>query len=259
MDAYPSTLPREGFIEMQKPSIFIAHSTLDTKHGRVIRNLFEDRGHDALLFRLEQDMTQDYLENLIQREIQARDWLVVANSPNAQKSKWVPFEQAYARLREKPIYNVDLLRCPETTEDQELVTCLAPQIAEISRDLRAFLSYSFKDKVIAQQISSALEQVGYELWDDRQIRPMDDWRQVIEDAVRTTLEKGYMVVLLSANSSAYVHQDIDLAQKYQGRIIPCLIEPRIINIPPSLQNIQYVNFTDKPYDHALRQLIQAMR
>ncbi len=80
-----------------RATIFVAHSTYDLADARLVRNLFEDRDYDVLLLRLSQSMTDDFLGTLLQREIQARDWLVVVSSENVQRSSWVEFEETYAR------------------------------------------------------------------------------------------------------------------------------------------------------------------
>jgi hypothetical protein len=50
----------------RRATIFLAHSSADVDDERRIRNIFESLDHDVLLLKLSQQMTEKYLENLLQ-------------------------------------------------------------------------------------------------------------------------------------------------------------------------------------------------
>ena len=79
-------------------SIFISYSTQDETIARTIRNLFEERGHDALFLKLHQHMTEEFIMDLLRDEVKARDWMVTVDTQQAQQSNWVAFERAVAGI-----------------------------------------------------------------------------------------------------------------------------------------------------------------
>jgi len=245
----------------KKPSIFVAHSSVDIEDVRIVRNLLEKRGHNVLLLHLEQSMTHDYLEQLIREEIKARDWLVVLASENARRSRWVPFEEAYARLHEKPTFHVRHEECAKL-QDQLREDCFDHQVAEISRDVRIFVSHSWHDEEMALRLSRDLETEGYEVWNEvEQLHAGTNWAEQIKIAVEATLQRGFLIILVSAHSSTnpYVISDLQLAFAEPERIIPCLIEPSPRFLPPFLlADPQYVDFRSD-YNQGLRKLIRMLQ
>lgn len=70
--------------------IFVSHSNRDIEKVREIRNELERRGYNPVLFFLkcmETPETDDrLLWQLIEREIKAREWFILCDSPNARNS-----------------------------------------------------------------------------------------------------------------------------------------------------------------------------
>ena len=244
----------------RRATIFLAHSSADIEDARRIRNIFEGLDHDVLLLKLSQQMTEEYLENLLQQEIQARDWLVVITSRNSRQSNWVAFEQSYAQDHQKPVFYIDVDRCRSLRAD-EVETYLKEQVAHISRAIRVFLSYSHRDDAdVARRLKDDLEMHGYEVWlDIERIESGTNWAVQIQQAIDRTLEKGALVVLLSAASVANkgIMGEVDYALGRKGRVIPCLIKIRPAKVPPALQRIQWVDFTES-YEKGLQKLLAAL-
>lgn len=243
---------------MSGATIFLAHSTLDIKAARRVRNLFEDLDHDVLLLKLSQEMTTAYLRELLTREIQARDWLVMIKSKNAEQSRWVDLEKSFARERHKPVFTIDLEECSKL-QDAALLPCLKRQVAAVSRSIRVFLSYSRRDAEIARRLSTDLQGRGFEVWYDKaQLRPGVPWEDEIKQAIDRVLEKGALVCLLSkaSLSSAYAMHEVRHALAQNGRVIPCVLERPDV-VPPELQSIQWVDFSAS-YEQGLASLEQAL-
>src|SRR5215468_4787658 len=91
---------------MTKPTIFISYSEKDKQVARLIRNAFEDREHEVLLFHLEQQMDETKLRDLLQSEIKARDWVVNVDSTNAQNSTWVQYERNISKQFSKKVFTI---------------------------------------------------------------------------------------------------------------------------------------------------------
>ena len=94
--------------------IFLSHSSHDIEKVRIIRNEFERLGHNPLAFHLKclTDKTKDgkkELFDLIKREIEARDWFVFCESPEAKKSPNVALEHSYILNSGKDkIWSIDM-------------------------------------------------------------------------------------------------------------------------------------------------------
>ena len=84
--------------------VFISHSHQDIVKVRQIRNAMEEEGFEPLCFYLKCLSDEDEIEDLIKREIDAREWFVYARA-----SGWVRKEREYiASLGSKQIITIDL-------------------------------------------------------------------------------------------------------------------------------------------------------
>ena len=228
-----------------RATIFLAHSSLDIKDARQVRDLFEQMDHDVLMLKLAQQMTTAYLQDLLQNEIQARDWLVMLRSANANCSTWVGFEKHFAQERRKPVFEIDLVHCRSLPSD-EVLKCVRDQVARISRDIRVFLSYSIKDSYLATKLQNDLKMRGYEVWIDTYQLPAgeDVWKQITE-AIDRTLERGAFVPFLSkyALESTWVMREYEYATGRKGRVIACLVGPIEQDEPTEPAETNWVDLT----------------
>jgi hypothetical protein len=246
-------------VSVERATIFLAHSSLDIKEARQVRNLFEEMDHDVLLLKLSQQMTESYLKGLLRREIQARDWLVMLRSVNADGSAWVGFEQHFAEVRKKQVFEIDLDKC-RALNGKDLLKCLTGQVARISRNIRVFLSYSRSEHAVATRLQSDLKVRGYEVWlDGTQLRAGDDWLKQTAEAIDRTLEKGALVLLLSeaAISSPWVMREVRYALERKGLVVPCLVGRRPSRVPVDLEVIHWVDFTAS-YERGIGRLLATL-
>jgi hypothetical protein len=98
-----------------------------------------------------------------------------------------------------------------------------------------FLSYSRKDKGIAEQLENRLKAAGYEMWIDIEgIRGGDLWREAIVKAID---QADALLVLLSPNSvkSDNVCTELVLATENKTRIVPVDISTPRISIPSEMR------------------------
>lgn len=92
-----------------KTWIFVSHSTRDIEKVRRVRNALEASGAEPMLFFLKCVSDSDELDSLLKREIDARTFFLLCDSPNARGSKWVQQEVAYVRsLNGRCVQVVDL-------------------------------------------------------------------------------------------------------------------------------------------------------
>ena len=87
-----------------------------------------------------------------------------------------------------------------------------------------FVSYSSKDKAIADAIVSALENNQIRCWyAPRDIQPSEDWGQAITNAIEAS--KVFLIIFsASANRSQRVLDELNLAITQQAIILPFRIE-----------------------------------
>ena len=91
------------------PWVFISHSNSDTQAVRRIRNRFEERGANPILFFLKQSMEDELLWRLIHREVEARRFFALCDSEAARGSKYVRRETNLVRsLPGKRFITIDL-------------------------------------------------------------------------------------------------------------------------------------------------------
>jgi hypothetical protein len=247
----------------EKPTIFIAHSNIDVIFARIIRNCFEDLGHDALLLKLSQQMTEGYLKTLLRREILARDWIVIVLSENSRQSNWVAFERSYAKETQKPIFHVELEECIHL-KDSKLSNCLKKQVEQIKQEIQVFISYSRHDSEMAGRISRDLRNTGYNTWLDIEKLPSgSNWMEMTLSGLDRSIDTGGLVVLLSEYSvnSEFVMKEFEYAMRNGGRVYPCIISPisSIRNrLPIMLQSIQWIDLTSS-YERGISQLLEDLR
>jgi TIR domain len=239
-----SEAPNANPTPRERATIFLAHSSQDFAQARLVRNLFEDEGHDVLLLKLSQQMDEAFLETLLKREIEARGWLVVVRSPNATSSQWVTFEQEYGQANDKPIFNVDLEACANFTGSAHY-DCLRAQVMRVAKNFRVFLSYSRTDALAVQRVHDDLKARGYEVWFDfNEIEPGTDFVSTIHKAIDETLARGALVYLASPASliSDFARHELQYALSKEGKVIPCLLAGGPGVVPLELAAVQWADF-----------------
>lgn len=134
--------------------------------------------------------------------------------------------------------------------------------------MRVFISHDFKDSKSAQKIANFLRNDGFEVWDDSQILPGENWAEAIGKALE---ESEAMVVLLTPNSvnSSYISYEVGYAlgrKEYKGRLIPVIAanpeQLESIDIPWvfSLQQFQIIRISNLEKDEeSLKQISQALK
>lgn len=241
--------------------IFVSHSHHDLEKVREIRNYLEQRGHNPLLFFLKCLNDDDArLPELIRDEIKERNWFVLCDSPNAKASKYIPEEVALVETFDG-----------KSKETIDLTQNIQPQLYKLERLLKratVFLSYSRRDKDVAEQIQRALLRHDYCVWFDKEeVASMDAWDVRNRTALDEAATQGFVLVLLSAHSlsSPYCQAEVEAALQIAGRsqrsnVIPVVITPSIMELLHSqLFNIQCFDLTSGPFDDRIEELIRNLK
>lgn len=201
----------ENMENMEGGYVFLSHSHLDIRQVRKIRNKMEEEGFEPLCFYLKCLDDDSELESLIEREIDAREWFVYVDSPNARNSKWVKKERAYIeKCGNKKIMTIDL-------ESGEVLEETAERIM---RSLRVFLSYAHKDEEVVKRFRQELLRRDLQVWTAADIMPGVEWEQVIRDQINQAAARGGIVIFVSEHTMKSVWQRMELEYAMtQGAVV----------------------------------------
>jgi TIR domain-containing protein/FHA domain-containing protein len=121
-----------------------------------------------------------------------------------------------------------------------------------------FVSYSRKDVEFVEMLREKLREANFEVWTDSGVRPGNDWRTEIDDAIR-----GAFVVLVvvtpAARVSEYVAYEWAFALGAGIKVIPMIVEA--IPLHPRLEFLQHFEFSGSrdegyPWDKLIEGLQQ---
>lgn len=230
--------------------IFLSHSHDDIEKVRQIRNSLEKSGFEPLCFYLKCLDDDSEIEDLIKREIDAREWFVFVNSENSRKSRWVTLEREYiTKTDSKKIITIDL----------DNKQSIAEAIHKISHNLRVFISYSTKDETLARRIKNRFQAKDYLVFAPDSIPAGTDYATVIADAIVDASKDGAVIALITPESlqSQWVKREIMLAAREGGNIIPVIVGNTNLDgvLQYNLLTKQMYNLSDNPTDDEIDEMI----
>jgi len=234
--------------------VFLSHSHADIDKVRKIRNALENEGFEPLCFYLKCLSEDNEIEELIKREIDAREWFVFVNSENSRNSKWVTLEREYInKTNAKKILTVDI-------DDEEDVSGL---IDKILHSLRVFISYALSDREIAARIIDKLREKDYRVFDATTdlgvcLSYTDSFCSIIESVAK----EGIVLYLVSSTSlqSQWVFHEVEYALKCEGKVIPVVLGDTLLTEKFNLLfgDVLYYRLPAQPTDADLDALIESI-
>jgi hypothetical protein len=245
--------------------IFLSHSTKDWKQVRRIRNYLEEKGHRPLAFFLKCLTDHSELDGLIRREIEARTWFLLCDSPNARQSRWV-------RAEVEMIKNMEI-KYHETINLNDDTEIQLGRIDLLCKRATVFISSLHSDHQLADRMRDALIEHGYSVWSMDSPAVGVDLRQAIADGIDRAVARGFVLLLLSRDSaqSRFVMYEIqyalDKASKsaHAANIIPIMIDDPAATMAamPSaiasyLSGIQWADFSKGDFDSNMKRLLSGM-
>lgn len=247
--------------------IFVSHSNKDIEKIREIRNELEGRGHNPVLFFLKcmenTEADDQLLWQLIEREIKAREWFILCDSPNARSSGAVMREMELVKsmVREgKVIETIDL--------SQDLQTELY-KLVRLSKRATVFLSYAHSDLDMATRIGDVLRKHDYCVWTEGQLESGAVWAEeidrVIDEAV--AVQHGFVLLLLSEASlqSRFCrHETLRALERVavsgRSNVVPVVVNQFDRSaLPLELRPIQCFDLTTGPFDERVEALIRSLK
>jgi len=123
--------------------------------------------------------------------------------------------------------------------------------------LKVFISHSKLDQDFAVQLATSLGNIHADVWIDAQDIPAGvKWSTAIQQGLE---HSELLIVILSPDSMASnnVEDEWQYFLDQKKRVIPILYRPTQIHF--QLSRLQYINFTNKDYDSAFKELYQEIR
>lgn len=235
---------------MQKSGgwVFLSHSHLDIDLVRKIRNELEKRGFEPLVFFLKCLNDEDEIVSLIQREIDERDWFIFIESPNSLKSKWVKSEREYISQKDgKKVFTINTNRP------------ILIQIEDILRQQKVFITYSHSHRDIYKMIKNALIERDFLVFDEYDLELNPNSINQIKNEIEDSSRNGFVLLLVTEqlNKSTYLKDEIELALKAKGKIIPVYIGNATLDPtwPDDLRERMGVHLDEKPTEDQIKKLI----
>jgi hypothetical protein len=241
-----------------KAWIFVSHSTLDLDKVRQVRNAIEVAGGEPILFFLKCLSDHDEIDELIKREIEARNFFLLCDSDNAKSSKWVHDEIAHVNsLQEKKIEIIDL--------DADWQSQISG-IEAIVRHATVLMSYAHKDEEAIAPVRAALIANDFSVWDpSHDLRIGDSFAKQISSAITEAAKFGFFIHFLSRASleSKWAGDELDEALRLGvgERYIPVLLEPEsaIADLmPKSVRGRQCIDYSEHNIGALMPPLLRAL-
>ena len=146
--------------------VFISHSNKDFEQVRVIRNKLERRNYRPLLFYLKCLENEQELEDLIKREIDARERFILCKSKNIKGSDWVKKEMDYIKGTGRPYVVIDLDALKEDIDscinlfDQRSTAYLFSTEGDVVGELKVLLAEKdFKVNTFKESLPSGVSMI----------------------------------------------------------------------------------------------------
>lgn len=214
--------------------LFISHSHEDMDKVRRLRNKLEDEGYEPLCFYLKAlDDNEEELDDLIKREIDAREWFIYADSVNARQSEWVQKECEWRKRDEsknKYIWVVDL----------ESGSSIEEFVEDFSDKLRINIIHDDRDSDFVNKLAFKLRQRDLQVTSNRNLKVENREKQLAEN-----IETAAITILIfsqNSNRSEIMIRDAKIAYHLSSYLIPVYIDDS--ELTPSLSflfgNIQSI-------------------
>lgn len=241
--------------------VFLSHSSKDYDEVKVVRNYLEENNFNALMFYLkclDDNPEDDETQNLIFREIRARNIFVLCNSKHTSISPWVQKEIAYVKkepykiYREVDIDNMKVRKCTELSKLDDLMNTST-----------LFFSYSHHDKKIVDKVYAFLANEGFKIfYENKQIKAGDNFINKISDSLEEASKSGYLLLFISQNAlkSRWLKYELDTFLDSSENIIPILVDRHSIDdLPFFLQTRQFLNISDGRFEKNMNQLLGILK
>jgi len=227
--------------------IFLSHSHKDFDKVRELRNKLEAMGHHPLMFFLKCINDDSEVDDLVRREIEAREWFILCDSDNSRVSRWVRREVDIIRSGQDKVYTVVDLDAPIQSQVE--------QARALTKRATVFISCAHADQPIANEIAGVLRDHDFGTFNAAEdLTVGSDCQTTIRDQIRGAAEHGFVLVLVSQSSmrSLWVAEEIKTAfslthfgtSNYNANVVPVVLDRGAIAEGSPLMKTQWVDFSE---------------
>lgn len=226
------------WVRNSDPWVFISHSSKDFESVRLVRNALEKKGYRPILLYLKCMDNENEIDALLKREIDARHWFILCDSPNAQASKYVQSEVKYIRSRHRTYDIIDINKINISNPDieDEVLNLLRP----FQQKKSIFLNYSIKDNEFAAILAEKLRSIGFTVFNEDSINQLTKSEEIFQKV-------GCVISLITpdwANSAFAIREVESVYSVSADKIYPVMIcTTNLFTLPQWMQryNIQNVS------------------
>ena len=122
-----------------------------------------------------------------------------------------------------------------------------------------FISYARADKDFVRKLHQGLEETNREIWIDwEDIPPTAEWRKEIFASIAAA-HNFLFIISPTSCASEMCREELAYAEANHKRLVPVVYRPvPQQDLPPALARIQWISFSDNPFDNAFRSLVEAI-
>ena len=212
----------EKMYEGEGGYVFVSHSHLDLKEVREVRNYLEENGVEPILFYLRsmENCDEDrlsLLRKLIYEEIDSREFFLYLESENSKNSQWVQEEVSYiTETAPDKVFTASL---------DDGVDSVKSRLREFLRQMRVYISASYKDVMLANQLKKVLLANDFRVYADNTLAAGVSWFNEVTTTLKDLSEEGSVIVLLTENSlqSEHVLVEMEYAMQCGGTVVPVIV------------------------------------
>lgn len=216
-----------NYFDGQGGYIFVSHSHKDIAVVRKIRNELEGRGFEPILFYLRcmdngDEESKTKLRELIQQEINARNFFLYVDSEHARASKWVQDELEYVKSQNKDVKIIQLDDVKNNINEEALKSKV---IAALKR-ANVYLSYSTRDRMLVKEMTEVLLQYDYRVNDPADFPGVgEDWLSSIVAKIEEVARNGIFLCVVTPTflQSEYCMREYQYALKANAIVVPAFI------------------------------------
>lgn len=225
--------------------IFVSHSHRDLNAVRRVRDEFERLHGNPLLFFLMCLTEDEEVSALIKREIAARNFFLLCDSPAARISHYVQLEREFVlSLKDRKIHEIDL-SWPWERQREVIYRTL--------QSATTFINYASLDRDRARPYIDLLIANDFAVFEPSGLGAGTSWVEQLSTALERSV-MGYFFSFLSQNwlRSRWVRREIEqflaLAASMKSGRPPFLValDPisSLLDLPEELRRIQILDFSD---------------
>ena len=122
-----------------------------------------------------------------------------------------------------------------------------------------FISYARVDKDFVRKLHRGLEEINRDIWIDwEDIQPTAQWRKELYASIAAA-DNFLFIISPSSCASEMCREELAYAEANHKRLVPVVYRPvPHRDLPPALASIQWISFSDNPFESAFHSLVEAI-